>query len=241
MIYCLNNESVKIEMPYKKPVVQFCDGQHQFKVPFIMYADFETILEPVQGPSSNPDRSWTIASCNHVPSGWCVYSKFSYGVVENPVTQYRGPDCVKKFCDHIIGDVLRLHRSFPELPMDPLTPKELKRHKKAKNCHICFRTFTIKNPKVRDHCHYSGKYRGAAYRNCNLQYKIPSYIPIVFHNSSGSDAHLFIRELGSYGKMNVIAKNKEDYIFSSIQIDVGDKKVELRFIDSFKFMSSSLD
>ena len=224
MTYCLNNKSVKIEMPYKKPVLQFCDGQYQFKVPFMMYADFETLLEPVQGFSSNPESSWTIDTCNHIPSGWAVYSKFAHGEVENPLTQYRGPDCVKKFCDHIIEEAIRLHRSFPELPMDPLTPKELERNRKAKNCHICFKTFTIKNRKVRDHCHYSGKYRGAAHRNCNLQYKIPSYIPIVFHNLAGYDAHLFIRELGYNGKMNVIAKNKEDYISFSTRIDVGDKK-----------------
>ena len=206
-----------------------------------MYTDFETLLEPVQGPSSNPESSWTIASCNHIPYGWAVYSKFAYGEVENPLTQYRGPDYVKKFCDHIIGEAIRLHQSFPELSMNPLIPKEMRKHKEAKKCSICFKTFTIKNPKVRDHCHYSGKYRGAAHRNCNLQYNIPSYIPVVFHNLSGYDAHLFIKELEAYGKMNVIAKNKEDYISFSTQIDLGDKKIELRFIDSFKFMSSSLN
>ena len=79
-----------------------------------------------------------------------------------------------------------------------------------------------KNPKVRDHCHYTGRYRGAAHRNCNLQYKIRSYIPVVFHNLSGYDAHLFIRELAASkpggAKMDVIAKNKEDYITFSIRL-----------------------
>ena len=87
---------------------------------------------------------------------------------------------------------------------------------------------------------------------CNLQYKIPSYIPIVFHNLSGYDAHLFIKELANYGShMGVIAKNKEDYISFLIKAEVDKyinkkgiekpKEIELRFIDSFKFMSSSLD
>ena len=111
------------------------------------------------------------------------------------------------------------------------------------------------NPSVKDHCHYTGLYRGAAHRNCNLRYRIPSYIPIVFHNLSGYDAHLFIRELAASvlggAKLNVIAKNKEDYItfFMKIAVDKyidkngveKDKEIELRFIDSFKFMSSSLD
>ena len=91
------------------------------------------------------------------------------------------------------------------------------------------KTIHRKNPKVRDHCHYTGKYRGAAHRNCNLQYKIPSYIPVEFHNLAGYDAHLFIRELAASkaggAKMGVMAKNKEDYITfltrSSIEHFVG--------------------
>ena len=87
---------------------------------------------------------------------------------------------------------------------------------------------------------------------CNLRYKIPSYIPGVFHNLSGYNSHLFIRELGGHASdMEVIAKNKEDYISFSIKVPVDsyidkngeekDKLIELRFIDSFKFMSSSFD
>ena len=124
------------------------------------------------------------------------------------------------------------------------------------SCHICFKPFKgIGNPKVRDHCHCSGIYRGAAHSLCNLQYKIPSYIPVIFHNLSGYDAHMFIKELASSSpdgaKMGIIAKNKEDYITFSISIKVDkyidkngeekSKEVDLRFIDSFKFMCSSLD
>ena len=212
--YCLNNESVKVEMPYKQSRVEFCDGQYQFKVPFVIYADFESLLEPIQEPSKNPSGPWTTVINNHIPSGWCVYSEFAYGKVENPLTLFCGKDCVKKFCNHIIGEARKLYKSFPERSMKPLTPKEIKEYKESKRCHICFRPFTLKDPKVRDHCHYTGNYRGAAHRNCNLRYKIPSNIPIVFHNLSGYDAHLFIKELAASmsggAKMNVIAKNKED-------------------------------
>ena len=84
-------------------------------------------------------------------------------------------------------------------------------------------------------------------------YKIPPYIPIVFHNLSGYDAHLFIKELAALtdGSMGIIAKNTEDCISFSIKVEVNKyidengierlKEIELRFIDSFKFMSSSLD
>ena len=127
-----------------------------------------------------------------------------------------------------------------------------KDYKHLSSCHICLKPFREGNPKVRDHCHYSGIYRRAAHSLCNLQYKIPSYIPVVLHNLSGYDAHMFIKELADCGsKMGVIAKNKEDYITFSLNVEVNKyidkdgeergKEIELRFIDSFKFMSSSLD
>ena len=70
--YCKDNESVRIEMPHKRPIVEYSDGQFQFKVPFIMYADFESILEPTQRPGNNPGISTTRGITVHVPSGWCV-------------------------------------------------------------------------------------------------------------------------------------------------------------------------
>ena len=57
--YCRSNESVRIEMPTRNPIVSYSNGQHQFKVPFVMYADFESILEPIQGVSNNPNMSST--------------------------------------------------------------------------------------------------------------------------------------------------------------------------------------
>ena len=139
--------------------------------------------------------------------------------------------------------------------MKPLTPKEMNRYKRSERYHICFKPFKEDNLKVRDHCHYTGHYRGPAHTKCNLQDKIPSFISIVFHNLSGYDAHLFIKELAASStdgaKMGVIAKNKEDFISFSIKVEVDkyidkngnekSKEIELRFIDSFKFMSSSLD
>ena len=213
-IYCENNESVRVELPKQGSTVEFKDGQNQFKVPFIMYADYED--------------------------------------VDNLLRTYRGKDCIETSCNYVKREAHRLHHMFPELPMGPLTKKQWKKYKRSTKCHICYKPFTLRDPKVRDHCHYTGLYRGPAHSLCNLRYKIPSYIPVVFHNLSGYDAHLFIRELGAHtSDMEVIAKNKEDYISFSIKVPVDsyidkngeekDKLIELRFIDSFKFMSSSLD
>ena len=50
--YCIDNETVRVEMPSKGSTIELYDGQNQFKVPFMMYAGFESILMPIQGPRS---------------------------------------------------------------------------------------------------------------------------------------------------------------------------------------------
>ena len=142
-------------------------------------------------------------------------------------------------------------RKLIEKPMDPLTKKQWNRYKHSTICHICFKPLNSKEAKVRGHCHYTGHYRGPTHLLCNLRYRIPSYILVIFHNLLGYDTHLFIKELGKNSRdKEVIAKNK-DYISFSVDVTVDkyvdkegnekEKLIELRFIDSFKFMSSSLD
>ena len=106
--------------------------------------------------------------------------------------------------------------------MIELTDALQREHKAAEKCHICVKEFNDpKNKKVRDHCHHTGLYGGAAHNNCNLKYRIPDYIPIVFHNLSGYDAHLFIKELRRRFNKNdigVIAENKEKYISFNVKL-----------------------
>ena len=134
--YCTHNETVKIEMPSKNTTVKYSNGQHQFKVPFIMYADFESILEPIQGARNDPNTPSTRGVNSHVPSGWCLHTKFAYGEVKSPTSQYRGPDRVESFCKHIISEARRLYNSFPEVPMLPLTKTQSKSHNSATKCHM---------------------------------------------------------------------------------------------------------
>ena len=105
-----------------------------------------------------------------------------------------------------------------------------------------------KQQKVRDHCHCTGKYRGAAHNICNLRYKIPKEIPVVFHNGSTYDYHFIIKELVEefQGNFECLGENTEKYITFSVPIK---KKIEnkdleitykIKFIDSYRFMSSSL-
>ena len=107
--FCKNNESVRIEMSHKRPIVEYSDGQFQFKVPFIMYADFESILESIQGPVNDSTISSTRGVNNHVPSGWCIRCEFIYGEVKDPL---RGKDCIRKFCNHVIEEARHLTTHF---------------------------------------------------------------------------------------------------------------------------------
>ena len=96
-VYYENNESVRVEMPKQGSTIEFKDGQNKFRVPFIMYADFESILEPmdlVEPGSPNPNQRYTNEVNHHTPFGWCVYRKFAYGDVDNPLRLYRGKDCI---------------------------------------------------------------------------------------------------------------------------------------------------
>ena len=101
----------------------------------------------------------------------------------------------------------------------------------------------INKKKVADHDHLTGQFRGAAHNYCNLTCTNPRFIPIFFHNLAGYDAHLFIKEFGEDdGNIKLIPNTEEKYIsFSKILKYGEDGTIELRFVDSFKFLSSSLD
>ena len=101
---------------------------------------------------------------------------------------------------------------------------------------------------MRDNCHYTGKYRGAAHNICNLRYKVPKEIPVVFHNGSTYDYHFIIKELVKEfeGNFDCLGENNEKYITFSVPLKqkIENKNLEItykiKFIDSFRFMSSSL-
>ena len=131
------------------------------------------------------------------------------------------------------------------------TRKDKEKFMKSKAYWICRKLFLKDNKKVRDHCHFTGKFSGAAHNSCNLQFKKPDFTPVFFHNLSGYDSHLFVRNLGkSEGDITCIANNEDKYISFSKIIQVGsyldkdknEKPIlnEIRFLDSAKFMASSL-
>ena len=113
--------------------------------------------------------------------------------------------------------------------MIPLTDNGNKYYEEQKECYICQKEFCCdKNQKmkfklykkVRDHCHYTGKFRGAAHSICNLNYKVPQEIPVKIHNGSKYDYHFIIKELAEEfkGEFECLGESTEKYISFSVPI-----------------------
>ena len=167
-------------------------------------------------------------------------------------------DISEKFIKHLKIITHSIHLKYYKNPKPlKLTPEEERDFKSAKMCHICEKDLVCKKKtgeifKVRDHCHFTGKYRGAAHNQCNLNCRKPLILPVVFHNLQGYDSHRFIKQLAKLKEeLSCIPSTEEKYISFSKKMKVREYnsrkngatlpiKFEIRFIDSFKFLQTSL-
>ena len=201
---------------------------------------------------NNLEESSTTEINKPTPSGYSLFTHCSFVKTKNKIDYYRGEDCVKKFCLNLREQATKII-NYEKKKMIPLTKKEEKHHNKQNICYICKKEFNTddsdkKHHKVKDHYHYMGKYRGAAHNICNLRYRIPKEIPIVFHNGSTYDYHFIIKELVKEfdGNFECLGENTEKYIMFSVplkkEIKNKNKTVEItykiKFIDSYRFMST---
>ena len=187
---CENHDYCNVEMSIKgNNTIKYNHGEESVKLPFVIYADLECLLEKMSTCQYNPNKSSTTKINKHTLLGYSIFTHCLFDESKNKINHYRGDDCMKKFCKD-----LREHST----KMVPLTTEEKVHYNKQKICYICKKEFDISNKKhhkVRDHCHYKGKYRGAAHNICNLRYKVPKEIPAVFHNGSTYDYQFIIKEL----------------------------------------------
>ncbi|XP_066914127.1 uncharacterized protein [Clytia hemisphaerica] len=222
-------------------VISFTKIEHQLKLPFTIYADFECFLEKMTGEDDFNKK--TKKSNIHKPSGFALHIVSSDPRFYKEPFVYFGEDAAEKFLDKLIEEVASLRKILArKIPMEELSSSQKKKHKETKNCYICGKpfpegwTFDRNQIKVRDHNHVTGKYRGPAHSICNLQLRINPKkikIPVVFHNLKGYDSHLILSAIKpEHGKTFCIPQSSEKYIGFSI----GD----ITFIDSFQFMPSSM-
>ena len=168
-------------------------------------------IEKIDTCYNNPELSSTTKMNQRIPSGYLIYTNCSFDKSNNQLSYYRGEDCMKRFCKDLNHHATKII-DFKKKTMIPLTKEEKYNYNKENTCYICKNDFN--NDKVRDHCHFTGKYRGAAHNTCNLRYKIPKNIPVIFHNGSTYDYHFIIKELANEfeGNFECSGENTEKYI-----------------------------
>ena len=232
----------RTEIP-KDTWIKFKEVTKMQKLPFAIYADFETIN--VKITSCEPERnSYTVKKTHHEVSG------FNYVVVSPyfPTKRetYRGADAGKVFLERIIKEERRILKPMEDNKDMVMHPEGHTDFSESTLCHICEEAFvdikdglqipSLKGDKVRDHCHFTGRYRGAAHNGCNLLYRKIKDIPVFFHNLGGYDGHIIFQNLckiDSIKEPEVVAKTIEKFVTFSIG--------NLKFKDSLQFLNSSLD
>ena len=261
---CLTiNGNQAINMPKKgENILRFNNFHKQLPIPFVIYADFEAFTKKVQGCKQNEEmekekekRSYTEAYQTREDCGCgykvvcCYDDKYS-----KPILTYRGGDAVYKLMEKMLEEVEYCKAVVKKRFNKPLvmTENDEMCFKLMDKCHICGEKYTDKDVRVRDHCHITGKFSGPAHQECNLKLRIKQEdikIPVIFHNLRGYDSHFIMQQIGKIAKnsaykdkkgkeqplkINAIPNNMEKYMAFML----GN---HLMFIDSFQFMSFSLD
>ena len=248
---CENHDYYNVKMPTKdNNTRKYNQGEKSIKLPFVVSADLECLLEKMSTYQNNPSESSTTEINKHTPLGYSLFTHCSFDKSKSKLDHYRGKDCMKMFCKDFREHATKII-NCEKKKMAPLTTKVKLHHNEQEICYICEKEFDKndkKHYKVRDHCHYTGKYRGTAHDICSLRYKIPKEIPVVFHNGSTYDYHFIIKELVKEfdGNFECLGENTEKYITFSVPIKkkIENKDIEtaykINLIDSYRFMSMPL-
>jgi hypothetical protein len=242
--FCRLNGIQKVIMPDDTcDTVEFKSMQKMLKAPFVIYADLESYTTKLYGPLNKDARTHNYEL--HEPSGFAykvVCSESSIHSFE-PVV-YRGENVIQELLTRLREEYDRIHAILKDVKPMKLTEEEKASFKAAQVCYLCRKPVDTLE-KVRDHCHITGRYRGCAHQNCNLQYQFSAdkrndafYVPVIFHNLRGYDGKIILKQYrkeakGFCEKLSAIPNSSEKFLSFSIG--------SLRFIDSLQFMNASLE
>ncbi len=163
--------------------MKFKSYKHMLERPFIIYCDFECNLIPT-------DMSDKIAL--HALNSTAAYFVCTFDHSRNQYYKFEGRDCVQDMLEQLRLLGTRCVKEQQENTKMELTTEDVINYKESV-CYICNGAFTATNKKVRDHCHRTGNYRGAAHNTCNINYFNNRYLPVAFHNLRGYDSHLILK------------------------------------------------
>ncbi|XP_031355178.1 uncharacterized protein LOC116179519 [Photinus pyralis] len=228
----------KINMPEPGSHVYFKNHEFKQTAPFIIYCDLECLVQDFQ----DDETQNTVKYKQH---NVCSIAYYLHCTFDNSLSRFRlqrGEQCINWFTSELeeISNNLQQYFINP-VQMEPLNDLQMLGYNASTYCHICEGPILPPQVKVRDHCHFTGRFRGSAHQACNLRYKAPHMIPIFFHNFSRYDSHFIIKDIAQAipGRVTLLPKNKERYISFTKKMENAD--VEFRFVDSYRFMSESLD
>ena len=127
-------------MPTKdNNIIKYNHGEKSMKVPFIIYADLECLLEKMSTCINNPNESSTTKMNKHTPSGYSIFTSGSFNELKNKLNYYRGKDCMKKFCKDLKEHVTRII-NYEKKKIIPLTKEEKINYNDQQICYICKKT-----------------------------------------------------------------------------------------------------
>nr|DAC81331.1 TPA_asm: PolB [Megastigmus wasp adintovirus] len=244
---CKLLNTCKVTLPKAgKDFIEFKNSNFKEKLPFIIYADCECLLRPIEEDNNDEkeeaDRiqnTRAIQKHNIISIGY--YIKCTYDDSLSGYNSYRGSEPALWFAKELKSISEKINDIYHDpVPMENLTSHQAIDFEQSSTCHICEKA--IDNEiKVHDHCHLTSRYGGPALAGCNLNYQDSRIIPVVFHNLSGYDAHFIINDISNHfpGRVELLPLTKEKYIAFTKHVE--NSPIKFRFIDSFRFMAASLE
>ena len=136
-------------MPTKdNNTIRYNQGEKSIKLPFVVYADFECLLEKMSTCQNNPNESSTTEINKHTPSGYSLFTHCSFDKTKNKLDYYRGTDCMKKFCKDLREHATKII-NYEKKKMIPLTIKEKTHYNEQEICYICKKEFDKSDKKIK--------------------------------------------------------------------------------------------
>ena len=210
---CMAVEGQKVEMPKEDQTMVFKNHYKKLKAPFVIYAEFECLTTRTGTISTKEVK--TDKYQHHRLCGFMINVVSSIDGSAKPFL-YRGEDCMNVFVKKTIEVKDKIMNRMRENKDIIMRSNDWRDFKTATKCFICGKDFKEVDKKVGDHCHFTGKYRGCAHDDCNLQFATRYYkVPVFLHNLKNYDSHLIIEranELSERAKIDVIVLNSEKFI-----------------------------
>ena len=244
MLRCIEQKVCNISNMHPNQKIKFNDWYMIIDPPMWIAADFECMNIPIND-NENDNNGVTDKLFINKPLaiGYNIVKNSDYdnlNLEKDGYIKYFGEDCVEWFVNEMLEIESYMKTYFKnELEINLDTIPE---NYNQTTCWLCEKEFK-ENPIVRDHCHLTGKFRGLAHNNCNLNTRKAhtSFVPILFHNFSGYDCHLIFEKLINMATRKNIKINESDIIAKSSENYISVKIGCLKFLDSYRFLDASLD